>query len=234
MSRFANLSARRRRLNGALPSSALVIAGVAGILALAVIGWLLRLQWPDTPSTIEPGHLPVTVGGTLFNIPSDAIRVGIQRRSGAQDRIDLVFLYPSLAPPGPPPHVTAETVEALPMTPDRIFLTIAAHGGAMSPDERMRTIYPLYLDQNVIETNAGLLMQPFRETSPYRDEDLFIAPRSDFVARCTRDGATPGTCLSERRIGGADLTFRFPRSWLGQWRDVAEAMARLTAMHRPG
>ena len=49
------------------------------------------------------------------------------------------------------------------------------------------------------------------------------------VARCTRDAATPGMCLSERRIEGADLTFRFPRSWLAQWRDVADAMERLTA-----
>jgi hypothetical protein len=36
-------------------------------------------------------------------------------------------------------------------------------------------------------------------------------------------------CLAERRIGGADLTFRFPRAWMAQWRDVAEAMERLTA-----
>jgi hypothetical protein len=36
-------------------------------------------------------------------------------------------------------------------------------------------------------------------------------------------------CLSERRIDGADLTFRFPRSWLARWREVANAMERLTA-----
>jgi hypothetical protein len=36
-------------------------------------------------------------------------------------------------------------------------------------------------------------------------------------------------CLSERRIEGADLIFRFPRSWLAQWRDVATAMERLSA-----
>ncbi|WP_283810404.1 hypothetical protein [Bradyrhizobium guangdongense] len=39
-------------------------------------------------------------------------------------------------------------------------------------------------------------------------------------------------CLTERRIGGADLTFRFPRSWLGNWREVAEAMEKLTAQLR--
>jgi hypothetical protein len=47
------------------------------------------------------------------------------------------------------------------------------------------------------------------------------------TARCTRDASTPGMCLSECRIDGADLTFRFPRSWLAQWRHVARAMERL-------
>jgi hypothetical protein len=35
-------------------------------------------------------------------------------------------------------------------------------------------------------------------------------------------------CLSERRIDGADLTFRFPRDWLAHWRAVADAIDRLT------
>jgi hypothetical protein len=39
-------------------------------------------------------------------------------------------------------------------------------------------------------------------------------------------------CLSERRVDGADLTFRFPRSWLSQWRNVANAMERLASQMR--
>jgi hypothetical protein len=69
-------------------------------------------------------------------------------------------------------------------------------------------------------------MRAFREGSPYGGEDLFSAP--DFSARCSREAATPGMCLSERRIEGADLTFRFPRSWLAHWREVADAMDHLT------
>ena len=74
----------------------------------------------------------------------------------------------------------------------------------------------------------------FATASPYANEDLFVASAPGLSARCTRDGVTPGMCLSERRIDGADLTFRFPRSWLAQWRDVAEAMNRLTVqLHGP-
>jgi hypothetical protein len=67
-------------------------------------------------------------------------------------------------------------------------------------------------------------MRAFRDGSPYGGEDLFSAIAPDITARCTRDAATPGTCLSERRVDGADLTFRFQRNWLAHWRDVAEAM----------
>jgi hypothetical protein len=72
-------------------------------------------------------------------------------------------------------------------------------------------------------------MRAFRDGSPYANEDLFVAGAPGLNARCTRDDVTPGMCLSERRVDGADLTFRFPRSWLSQWRDVANAMNRLTA-----
>lgn len=41
-------------------------------------------------------------------------------------------------------------------------------------------------------------------------------------------------CLSERRVGDADLTFRFPRKWLDRWRDVATATDRLIMkLHGP-
>jgi hypothetical protein len=120
---------------------------------------------------------------------------------------------------------------------DRIFLSIAAHHDALAPELLASTIYPHYLDQAQapqvqVPAADGLTMQGFRDGSPYGNEDLFSADAPKLVARCTRDGETPGMCLSERRIGGADLTYRFPRSWLAQWRDVANAMDRLTAdMH---
>jgi hypothetical protein len=71
-------------------------------------------------------------------------------------------------------------------------------------------------------------MRAFRDATPYAGEDLFFANSPSLTARCSRDTSTPGMCLSERRIDGADLTFRFPRSWLAQWRDVADALDRLT------
>jgi hypothetical protein len=172
--------------------------------------------------------LPVSIGSTLFNVPSASIRMKIQHHSGPQERIDLNFAYPSLEPPEAPKRVSAADVDDAMQPIDRIFLSVAAHHDSLAPDIRARTIFPRYLDQTTTAGEDGLAMRAFREGSPYGGEDLFSAGAPNFVARCTREAATPGMCLSERRVEGADLTFRFPRSWLAQWRNVAEAMDRLT------
>src|SRR5690606_17760823 len=116
------------------------------------------------------------------------------------------------------------------------FLSIAVGDQTVSPDERLRSIYPRYLDEAAPARPDELAVTPFRDGTPYAGEDLAVAATPALVARCTRDTATPGMCMSERRIGGADLTFRFPRQWLAHWQDIAGAMERLVArLHRtPG
>lgn len=206
------------------------ISVAAGITAgaIALVAYILWPTWGTDPAR-GPGRLPVQVGGTLFNVPTATIRRKIQKHSGPQERVDLSFTFPSLEPPEAPKHVSADTVEEQPQPIDRIFVSIAAHHDSLAPDMRVRTIYPRYMEQASTQVDDGLTMRSFRDGSPYSNEDMFIAANPAMAARCTRDAATPGMCLSERRIEGADLTFRFPRSWLSQWRDVASAMERLTA-----
>jgi hypothetical protein len=203
---------------------------LAGALAAAAITLIAYLLWPTwgTAASTGPQRLPVIIGGTLFNVPTDAIRMKIQRHSGEQERIDLSFIHPSLDPPAPPRHISTETVEDLLPPIDRIFLSIAAHHDILAPDIRLRTIYSRYLDQASRPGPDGLTIRAFRDSTPYAGEDLIVANAAGLDARCTRDAKTPAMCLSERRVDGADLTFRFPRSWLSQWRDVADAMDRLT------
>jgi hypothetical protein len=213
------------------PRSHMVLIVVAAAItggAIALVAYLLWPTWGSDPSR-GPSRLPVSVGATLFNVPTSAVRVKIQRHSGPQERVDLSFIFPSLEAPEGPKHVSADTVEEKVQPIDRIFLSIAAHHDTLAPDARVRTIYPRYLEPAVTPVDDGLSMRSFRDGSPYANEDLFFASGPGLNARCTRDGITPGMCLSERRVDGADLTFRFPRSWLVQWRDVATAMERLTA-----
>lgn len=209
----------------------ILLGGTAAACAVALVAYLLWPTW-GVGGANAPDKLPVSVGGTLFNLPAAAIRMKIQRHSGPQERIDLDFLYPSLEPPGAPKHVTADAVDAAMQPIDRIFLSITAHHDALAPEQRTTTIYPRYFDQAAPMPQDGLTMRTFRSDTPYGGEDFYSASNPALAARCTRDAATPGMCLSERRIGGADLVFRFPRSWLTQWQDVALAMERLTAQLR--
>ena len=87
--------------------------------AIAVIGYLLWPTW-GTKASNNPGRLPVSVGATLFNVPTMAVRRKIQRHSGPQERVDLSFTYPALEAPDAPKHVSADTVEesVQPIRPD--------------------------------------------------------------------------------------------------------------------
>ena len=216
------------------PRSHMILIMVAATITFGAMALVAFLLWPTwgNGSSSAPSRLPVSVGGTLFNVPTPAIRRKIQRHSGPQERVDLSFTFPALEAPEMPRHISADTVEEKVQPIDRIFLSISAHHDTLAPDARVRTIYPRYLEPATTPVDDGLTARAFRDGSPYANEDLFTA--NGLNARCTRDGATQGMCLSERRVDGADLTFRFPRSWLSQWREVANAMNRLTAqMHGP-
>jgi hypothetical protein len=205
----------------------IALAAAITVGAIAVVAYLLWPTW-GTIGLDGPERLPVSVGGTLFNVPVAAVRMKIQRHSGPQERIDLAFSYPSLQPPEAQKHVSAdEVVEEMTQPIDRIFLSIAANRDSLAPELRVRTIYPRYLEQASTPAQDGLAMRAFRSDTPYGSEDLYFANTPAFTARCTRDASTPGMCLSERRIDGADLTFRFPRNWLTQWQQVAAGMDRL-------
>jgi len=228
---------RHRRGRSLLLLPLAVFAAVACIAA-AYIGYVLWPRWPGPPVGPDAPALPVTVAGVAFNLPPAAIRVPVQRRPGAQERVDLAFLWPSLAPPeanGKPPPQAREGLPAPPSV-ERIFVTISAAGDTLAPAERLRSVYPRYTAATATPGPRGLTVLPFRAGTPYQGEDLiYDAATPTFLARCSRNGAgpTPGICLYERRIEGADLTLRFPRDWLDDWPTVAGNVDRLIARLRP-
>jgi hypothetical protein len=236
MASIAHGLARDRRR---LPRSARGIALLATILslagcALAFVGYVLWPRWPVAESTLDMPALPITVAGVTFNVPPAAIRFGMQRRAGMQERIDLVFLWPSLTPPDPAAKTAPGAPPASPF--DRIFLTIAGSDGGPAPMERRRNIYPRYLAREPEAGPDGLALLAFRSGTPYQGEDLAyetIAPERFFV-RCTLgNGPSPGTCLRAQRIGAAELSVRFPRAWLDDWRALAQGIDRLIAALHP-
>lgn len=209
----------------------LLIPAFGAVLAVAFIAYVLWPRWPSTPVAIDAPALPITIGGVTFSIPPAAIRQSVQRRPGTHDRVDLAFLWPSLEPPDarhkPEPAINADGV-------DRVFMTIAAADTALPPAERVKTIYPRYLEAKTQQGPGGLTVRPFRDGTPYQGEELIHDASGVLLVRCTHNGkgGALGMCLHDRRIAGADLTVRFPRDWLDDWASVAQGLERLIASLR--
>jgi hypothetical protein len=228
---------RRRRRTGPIPLTAplMAFAGVA-LCAVLYVAYVLWPRWPDAPVSLDAPSLPIVIAGTSFNVEPAAIRRNLQRRPGTLERIDLVYLWPSLRPPDP---AAKPRIDAPLDTSDRLFVTVRTGDGTLPPKERVQTIYPRYLADEPAAGPAGLTVRLFRDGTPYQREILVYEENASdhFLARCSRKGVgNSGTCLLERRIGGADLTFRFPRAWLSDWRGVVAGIDRLlTRLHpEPG
>src|SRR6185312_1239427 len=212
----------RRTTEGLLLLTMLVLISL-GVTALGFVAYALWPRWPDAPAAADAPTLPITVAGVPFNVPPQALRIVAQRTPGAQARIDLVYQWPSLVPP-------AETAVPSLSENDRVFVTIAV-STALPPLARLKNIYARYVAAEPTPGPQGLALYAFRDGTPYQGEDLAFdaAAPEKFLARCSRsrNPLTPGTCLDERRIGDADITARFPRHWLTNWRDVEAGLEKL-------
>ena len=209
-----------------------------------VVSYMLWPTWPSRPVPLNAPAMPITVANVLFDVPPAAIRAAVQRHPGPHERVDLAFLWPSLTPPQPDAKAAdqpaADNDGAAAPTPvdttQRLFVTIAGLGSVLPPAERLRTIYPRYIETQAAAGPDGLAIVPFRAGTPYDGEDLVYVGTTpeQFFARCTRQvGTVRGTCLYERRIDTAEVTLRFPRTWLEDWRGVAAGADRLMAQLHP-
>src|SRR5262249_21717510 len=138
-----HISQSDRRAARHLLALPIALFAAAIMVAVGYITYVLWPRWPSGPIALDAPSLPVTVAGTTSNIPPAAIRQSIQRKPGTQQRIDLAYLWPSLTPPDP--AVRPAPVSSSNMV-DRVFMTIAAGEGALPPAERVKSIYPRYLD----------------------------------------------------------------------------------------
>jgi hypothetical protein len=223
---------RRRKAANPLTGPLLLFAGAA-VLAIAYVAYVLWPRWPDVPVSLDAPALPVTIAGVTFNIEPAAIRMPVQRRPGTQQRVDLSYLWPSLTPPDP---ANKPTVGA-PVDPNqRLFVTIASGETSLPPMDMVQTIYPRYLVPSPTAGPDGLTLRGFRDGTPYQGEEMVFqsdAPEH-FLARCSLRGVTnSGTCSLQRRIGEADITLRFPRDWLGNWKTLAAGVDTLIARLHP-
>jgi hypothetical protein len=226
--------AHRKRYTGHNPLAApLMLFSAVVVIAAVYVTYVLWPRWPDAQVALNAPSLPIVVSGVNFSVEPAAIREAIERHAGAQARVDLAYLWPSLAPP----DLAVKPAVGAPVDPNkRVFVTIASGDLTLPVSERMREIYPRYLVPEPSAGSDGLTLRRFREATPYQGEELVFEQQNPehFLARCSRKGVVnSGTCLLERRIGNADVTFRFPRDWLKDWKSVATGIDKLLARLHP-
>jgi hypothetical protein len=232
MLRSARIAARAPATGGIVTLATWTLTALAA-LALAYVIYLLWPRWPETATSADAPSLPIVIGDVFFNVPPHAIRQKVQRRAGVQERVDLVYAWPTLEPAAILPKPEAGRA---PLPPDRLFITIATAPSALTPEERMKTVYPRYTETIAMKGPDGLSLLPFRADTPYHGEDLLYDPQAPdhFAVRCTRDkGPVPGMCIYERFFGKADVSFRVPRAWLGEWRGVLASIDRVIEQLQP-
>jgi hypothetical protein len=221
-----------RKGHNPLAAPGLVFAAVFAV-AMLYVGYVLWPRWPDAPVSLDAPSLPIAIAGVAFNIEPAAIRIPSQRHVGTLPKVDLAYLWPSLMPPDP----SLKVINGKPVNPnERLFAAIQPGDGILPLNERVETIYPRYMVPEPKAGPEGLTLRPFRDGTPYQGEELVFesAAPTHFLARCSRKGVTnSGTCLLERRIGDADITFRFPRDWLSDWKNVAAGIDKLMARLHP-
>src|SRR3954454_20594843 len=133
---YAATVGRRQGHTSGLPGRLMWI-GLCLVGAALVFGPVAYMRW-RAPGAIPPAapSLPIPIGGIAFNVPPAAIRFKVQRRPGAQARVDLRFVWPSLAPP----DLSIKPLPSdAPDVSDRLFVTIAASDNTLAPAERLKT-----------------------------------------------------------------------------------------------
>lgn len=218
--------------------AAAITAGVA-----MFVSYLLWPTWPKSQVSLDAPTIPVIVAGVLFNVPPAAVRPKMQRQPGVHERMDLVFLWPSLTPPSADaladiklPAVEDRGPPPTPHMDDRMFVTITGLGAVLPPLVRLRTIYPRYIESQAAAGPDGLAIVAFRPATPYEGEDLvyFADVPEQFFALCSRAArGLPGTCIQERALDAAVITLRFSREWLQDWRSTSAGFDRLVAQLHP-
>ncbi|MGL5114028.1 MAG: hypothetical protein ACRC7C_01775 [Beijerinckiaceae bacterium] len=203
--------------------ASLVLAGVgAGYLAY-------RLSEKGVSGDAAIPRVPISLDRLSLAIPAAYFRSGTPG-DAATDRVDLLASFPGLAPAGP--------AGRRPEQESLVFIAISRGDGAPDPADRPQAIYGRFLEPDAWQNPGGLVMRRFITTSPYADEELFLAPPDgrQFSARC-RKATDPAssvdeTCLWRFRLEGADIQARFSPALLPQWETLERGVRQLVESWR--
>ncbi|HKD48846.1 MAG TPA: hypothetical protein VKB67_14255 [Rhizomicrobium sp.] len=186
---------------------------------------------PFRDSRDSAAAIPVTVGRQTFIIPRRYLEPGTR---GGGDRVDLVAALPDMR------GFTENDAELFAANaPDSPVVHLLIRGNRNAPDtnDRFQRIYLPYVTNPQGEKSAyGLTYYSFKPGSGYGGDDLYAGPTKDLLFLCERpaqDVPSPNCLTIDRSLApGVNLSYRFKRSQLPNWRAIEDGVRRLIAKFR--
>lgn len=227
----------KQRSGWLIPLAVFVVT--AGLSALFLLYYLA----PPPTSFIEEHPTPtsrtdavsVSVNGAAFTIPANYMIYSSARSGGTRKDLSLWAIYPSF-------HGYTDwessTFSGNSADSPVIYMLIREDRFNINEQARLQRIYLNYVVSPAGKPGPfGLTQYTFRDDSGYRKEDLFVGQtdKGVVVLRCVRlsqDVPSP-SCLRDERIGkNTALSYRFKRTHLADWRDIAAGVDTLVASFR--
>jgi len=221
----------------------LIPLGVFAVTFLLSAMFLLLYLAPSAPSLFEEQLAPtsrgdiirVSVHGRRFNIPAKYMEYASTRQGGERREVALFALVPEMTGWS---NWDADTFAGNSPDSPVIYLLLRNDTVGLNETERLKRVYLDYAaDERGAPGQFGLTQYAFRPDSGYENQDLFVSQTDSgpVVLLCERLGGnvTSPNCRRDMLVAsGVSLTYRFKRSHLYQWRDIAAGVDRLMASFR--
>ncbi len=234
MTRVGEEEAIRERSGWLIP---LAVFAATAVLSGAVLIYYLA----PTPAalignrpapTAKTDRVELSVGGVNFSVPSNYIRYRASRKGGMQNQVALFAMLPDFRGYS---DADAQLFSSNAADSPIVYILLHDEGLKLSEQDRFQRIYLGYAaDSHGHRGPFGLTQYAFRDDSGYRGEDLFVGRFGTrmVVLRCVRrsDSVPSPSCLREMRLAHhAAVSYRFKRTQLSRWREIASGVD--TLMH---
>ena len=214
--------------------AALGLAAVS--IALAVAGRHLGHGIALAGHTEDTTPLEIVMGNSVLNLPANMIRFESQRQNGVAKRVDLYLHWPDMQ--GYRPDLT-DDFNGLGAEKRLVFATLEPRMDPLDMSQRYGPVYATLTTGPGIKGPSGLTIQRFRPDSGYANEELVVSAERagtlPFIARCLDATTTKDNfagCQRDIFVGeDLQLTYRFPRELLQDWREVEEQMRAFARDH---
>ena len=207
--------------------------------ALSALFLLIYLA-PSAPSLFQEQVSPTSradiialkVNGHAFYIPANYLEYDSARQGGERREIALFAMLPDMTGWS---NWDAQTFIDYSTKSPIVELRIRHDDLNLSESDRLERVYMGYVE-NAHGTQGpyDLKQYAFLQNSGYHNEDLFVGQTAKgiLVMRCSRLGpdVTSPNCMRDMPVArGVSLFYRFKRTRLNHWREIADSMDGLLA-----